>query len=171
MDLNQLWSDLGGEDAAKGHVAIWTLVAAPEKALGLLKERLKPAEPADPQRVRVLLTDIESPKFAVREAASRELAQMAYQAKPLTPLLREALEKRLSPEARRRIEGILSLPRVIRGPESLRRVRAIQVLEQVGTSEALQILNRLAAGAPTARETEDSKAALKRLAKQHSRSP
>ena len=94
----------------------------PEKTLRLLEERLKPAEPADPQRIRRLLTDLDSPKFSVREAASRELEQMASQPEPVERLLREALQKRPSLESRRRIEAILSLPQVARNPEYVRRI-------------------------------------------------
>lgn len=166
--LNQLWSDLGGEDAAEAHAAIWTLVAAPEKALRVLDERLKSADQIDPQRMHQLLTDLDSPKFAVRQGASRELEQIADQAEPL---LREVLEKRLPLEARRRIEEMLRLPRVLRNPECLRCARAIQVLEQIGTPEARQILQRLAGGASQARLTQEAKASLERLAKRPAATP
>ena len=47
--------------------------------------------------------------------------------------------------------------------ETLRRLRAIAVLEKIGTPEARQILERLASGLEGARETRDAKATLRRL--------
>jgi RNA polymerase sigma factor (sigma-70 family) len=47
--------------------------------------------------------------------------------------------------------------------ETLRRLRAIAVLEKIGTPEARQVLERLATGFEGARETRDAKAALRRL--------
>jgi len=49
-------------------------------------------------------------------------------------------------------------------PDSLRHLRAIQALEQIGSPEARWILEALAAGAVAAPETRDAKATLERLA-------
>jgi hypothetical protein len=46
----------------------------------------------------------------------------------------------------------------------LQRLRAIQVLEQIGSPEAARILKELAGGAPSAHETLEAKAASERLA-------
>jgi hypothetical protein len=50
------------------------------------------------------------------------------------------------------------------GPR-LRVLRAVTVLEWIGTPEAQQILKILATGVPEAPETNDARAALKRLSK------
>jgi WD40 repeat protein len=42
--LEQLWNDLGEADAAAGHRAVWGLIDEPERAVALLKVRLKAAE-------------------------------------------------------------------------------------------------------------------------------
>ena len=47
--------------------------------------------------------------------------------------------------------------------ETLRRLRAIAVLEKIGTAEARSLLERLATGLEGARETRDAKAALRRF--------
>jgi len=47
-------------------------------------------------------------------------------------------------------------------------LRALEVLEQVGTPEARQVLTTLATGAPHARLTREAKAALDRLSKRAS---
>jgi hypothetical protein len=48
--------------------------------------------------------------------------------------------------------------------EWVRAVRAVAVLEQIGTPEARQVLEALARGAPDALLTQDAQAALGRLA-------
>jgi hypothetical protein len=53
--------------------------------------------------------------------------------------------------------------RLVRSPEVLRRLRAIRVLERVGSAESRAVLERLAAGAPSAPETREATAALRRL--------
>ena len=48
-------------------------------------------------------------------------------------------------------------------PETVRTIRAIMVLERIGSPEAQGVLESLARGAPGARETEEAKASLRRL--------
>jgi hypothetical protein len=79
--------------------------------------------------------------------------------------LRQALERRPSPETRRRLNDLLALPAGrLRGPEVLRALRATQALEYVGTPAARQVLAALAQGSPQARVTQEAKATLERLA-------
>jgi RNA polymerase sigma factor (sigma-70 family) len=158
-DLPQLWSDLADKDAAKAHAAIWAIIAAQDKAMRLLKDRLKPIETVDPRRIRRLVADLDSGEFAVRDAATKELEQIGEQA---DPLLRETLEKKPTLEVRRRIEGLLARPRFVLAGESLRGVRAIQVLEHLGTTEARTLLRNLANGAAGARLTEEARQALRK---------
>jgi WD40 repeat protein len=161
-DLDRLWSDLAADDAAKASAAVWSLVAAPKESLGLFKQRLKQLEKIDPQRIRRLLMDLDSSEFAVREAATKELEQIGEQA---DPLLREALKNKPSLEVRRRIEPLLVRPWIVTSPQTLRLIRAFQVLEQIGTPEAVRLLEAHARGAPATRATRDAKAALQRLAR------
>jgi hypothetical protein len=50
-----------------------------------------------------------------------------------------------------------------RSPERLRGLRAVEVLEQVGTDGAKALLEGLAKGAPDAELTQEARAALGRL--------
>ena len=161
--LEQVWTDLGKDDAAVGQAALWTLAFGPKQAIPFLKDRLQPAVEADPKRIHQLLADLDSNRFVVREAAAKELEQQEQQAEAL---LQEAFGGKPSAEVRKRLEAILPLRRQARSPDSLRRLRAIQALEYVGSGEARDILKSLARGAPAAWETQEAKAALERLAKQ-----
>ena len=123
---------------------------------------MRPATPVPADRLRKLLADLDSNEPQRREAASQQLAELAEQAEPA---LYEALNAKPSPEQRRRIEALLASPSVVRSPEKLRAVRAIQVLELCDGPEARQALETLAKGAPEARLTRETKRSLERLAK------
>jgi WD40 repeat protein len=155
-ELDALWSDLAG-DAHKAHRAICTLVSVPARTIPFLKDHLRPAA-VDTKRIEKLLADLDADPFETREAASQELAQWRYRAEPM---LRRALDRKPSQEARRRLQAILAEPKRPTA-EELRTLRAIAALERIGTPEARQVLAKLADGAE-ARETREAKAALERL--------
>jgi WD40 repeat protein len=159
-DLKRLWTDLGGEDTSRVYEAIGALVTAPQIALPFLKKRLQPVQPADPQRVRQLIANLDSSEFARREAANHELEELGDQVRPS---LRKALEGKPPLEQRKRLEALLAAPRAIRRPKLLRQVRAVQVLEMIGSEEALELLWSAANGAAEARLTEEARESLQRL--------
>ena len=74
-DLERLWSDMAGSDAAAAHRAIWTMVAAPEQAVNFIKHKLPAIPRATPERLRQLVADPDSSNFPLREAASKELTR------------------------------------------------------------------------------------------------
>ena len=168
----KLWEELVGGAPAAAYRAGWELAEAGPQAVALLEKHLLPAKKVDPDAdVRKLIKDLDAEEFAVRENASKELKKIG---KPAEPLLRKALDGNPSAEVRRRIEELLeaglearpvkNLPPGILDSEPLRTVRAIRVLEQIGTPEARAILEKLAKGDPDARETQEAKGSLERLA-------
>jgi RNA polymerase sigma factor (sigma-70 family) len=161
-DWENLWNDLANADAPRADRAIWTMAADPQQSVHLLRDRLRPLPNPDPQRVTRLAADLDAPEFSVRDAAMRELEQLAQLAEPS---LRKVLASRPSPEARRRIGQLLQgLDDPVTSPERLRAFRAVEALERIGTPEARQLLKSLASGAPDARLTQEAAASLKRLA-------
>jgi WD40 repeat protein len=155
------WEALAGDDAAKAFQAGWALVAVPEQAVAILRERLRPAEPVDPERLARRIADLDSEKFEVRQRASADLEALGESALPA--LLRH-LEGKPPLEVRRRAEAVIE--RVTTRPltpQCLRIVRAVAVLEQVGTPPARSLLGTLAAGAAEGLATLEAKAALTRL--------
>jgi WD40 repeat protein len=155
------WADLASEDARRAYAAVCRLAEATEHGVALLRSRLNPAVETDGKKVRQLIDDLDSDTFELREKAFKGLKDSEDSA---TPILREALNRQPSPEVHRRLRMLLSRPPgLVTGPETLRGIRAIQVLEQVATPQARQLLEDLAKGAPAGRLTREAKAALNRI--------
>jgi RNA polymerase sigma factor (sigma-70 family) len=164
QDLVSLWADLAGDSAPKAYRAVHGLAAVPAKAVPYLKVHLRPIQEAEPQRVERLLADLDSDTFAVRQSAAKELFALGQR---VEPALREALKAKPTEEVRRRIQQLLDrFVRELPAGESLRALRAVDVLERIATVEARRVLEELARGAPAARLTREAHASLLRLAKQ-----
>jgi WD40 repeat protein len=159
-EVTALWDQLASEDAARAERALWRLASAPELSLPLLRDKVRPA-PADlPRRVARLTGELDSAQFAVREKATKELAELGDLAEPA---LRAAHAGPINLEARQRVGRLLERL-AAPPPNRLRALRAIAVLEQIGTAEARRLLEDLAGGWADARDTADARAALARLA-------
>jgi hypothetical protein len=80
------------------------------------------------------------------------------------PALRRVLEGKPNLEVRRRVEALLK--KIEDGPpaaEEVGALRAVEVLEALGTAEARRLLEDLARGDKGARLTQEAGAALQRL--------
>jgi hypothetical protein len=116
-----------------------------------------------PQRLAQLFADLDSARFAVRQQATQELENLGELAEPA---LRQRLQDQPSPEVRGRIEQLLlKLPGAKPSAECLRGLRAVAVLEHVGSPEAHQLLEKIAGGTREAWLTQDAQAAMQRLAR------
>ena len=152
-----------GSDPRAAFAAMAELATAPDRAVAVLRRQVKPA-PAGPSAADVdrIFADLDSPKFAVREAASKELRGFGESA---VPAVRQALEKAPPLEVRLRADAFLrQFDPAETSPARVRQVRAVELLEAVGTPAAKGLLAELAAGAASAPLTLDAAAALKRLA-------
>jgi WD40 repeat protein len=161
LDPEARWKDLAGDDASRAFDAILELAGDPAKALPFLRAHVQPAAPANAETIQRLIAELDSDQFARRRQASQELEKVGQSA---MPFLRKALEGDPSAEARKRIESLLNKMSLAapRG-EALRTLRAIEVLESIGTPEARQLLQRLGQGVPEASSTQAAKAALERM--------
>ena len=161
--FQRLWDDLGSDDAGIAFAAHRTLAALPNAAVALLRARLAPVPPVDAALVSRLIADLDSQHFAVRQRASRVLAQLEGQAEPA---LRRALAVHPAAEVEKRLRSLIErLENPTLSAEELRAQRALEVLEQLGTPEARRLLAMLSHGAPGARLTRAAAAALNRLAR------
>jgi RNA polymerase sigma factor (sigma-70 family) len=156
-DADRLWAELADADAGKAFRAMQALRANGTQAVRLLQERLRPVAGADPQKIKRLVADLDKDDFAARDSATKQLTQLGDLAEPA---LRAALNDKASLEMHRRVNDLLK--RLDELPELLRGVRAVEVLEGLGTPEALQAVQTLAQGAAEARLTREANATLER---------
>jgi hypothetical protein len=158
------WSALHNPDAAVAWDSIKKLALADDQAVSFLKTHLKPAPPVDAERVKRLIADLDSERFATREQANRELEQLGQ---PALELLRMAAP---SAEGKRRLEGLIEkLEKGELSQDDLRILRAVEVLEMVGSKQAREVLESLAKGEPAAWLTAEATLSLSRLAKREVR--
>jgi WD40 repeat protein len=159
-DSNDDWQTLRGEDALTAFAAMRALASHPETALKIAGDQLKPAEPLDPQWVTARFRDLDNQKFAERERATRELEEVGDRA---AAALETFLAAKPSAEARGRAEKLLAKTRsqVVTG-QGAQALRALEVLEWIGTAKARELVENLAKGAEGASLTEEAKRSLKR---------
>jgi WD40 repeat protein len=159
-ELEQLWADLQRLDAARAFQAVRPLAAAGDRAAEFLKTRVKAVPEPDPKRLARLLDDLDDNDQTIRDAASKELRRLGRAAEAA---LRQRLKKTDSPEVKGRIERLLG--DLARGPDAAEQaaLRAVTVLEQVGSESARALLKEVAAGAKEADLTRQAGAALQRL--------
>ncbi len=154
-----LWEGLASDDGATAHRMIWELIADPDRATALLDKKLQQRPEKTFQQ---LLKEVDSPAFKVREQATTALKRRGV---VVLPALRQKLAgKDSSLELRRRLEGVVrSIESQAIDPETVRQVRAVEVLEHLGQPTARAVLKRLAAGTPDTWLTVEALAALRRL--------
>jgi YD repeat-containing protein len=158
-----LWADLATPDAVAAGRAVAALAAAPGSAVELLRQHLRPGETRiDPRHLEKLVADLDSDEFVVREQAQRELAAAGAAA---VDVLRQALAKDPSAEVRRRLQRLLApFDRADAPPARLRGVRAVEVLERIGTPQARELLQALAGKMGDAVIEQEIQDSLRRLA-------
>src|SRR5262249_30750755 len=122
-------------------------------------------------RLAALIADLDSDEFTMREKAVRELEEFGEAA---ASACHGALKNNLSAETRRRLEAIVEKQsQELHDPrgDSLRVLRALEVLELTGSRKALPVLEALAKGIPEARLTREAKATRDRMARRGGLTP
>jgi len=161
--VDDLWTELETADPPKAGRALRVLAAAPKKTLPLLRERVKPMQPVNAQRLARLIADLDSDKFGERNKAVTELEKLGDLAEAD---LRKILEGKPTLDLRQRVDALLlKLDDATLSGERLRQTRAIGLLEHMGTADARDVLNKVAEGVPTSLVTKEAKAALGRMEK------
>jgi WD40 repeat protein len=157
-----LWQALADGDAGRARQALLTLATRPDEVIELAGKRLRPTKRSElPDRVAALAARFDSKAAADRDRAAAELTKLGPEA---SPILRRILADKPSAEVRRRVEPVWQ--KLARNPsaEQLLAVRAVALLEMVGTQASRRLLEELASGAPEARLTQEAKTALRRVA-------
>jgi hypothetical protein len=158
-----LWDQLADADAARAFEAVVTLGRAPEQTVPLLETHLKPLLEIDERRIEMLVADLRSNEFAVRQKATADLERLGEQARPA---LEKALAGKPPLDTAKRLRQLLDQLVIDRppSPRVLQVVRAVEVLERLATPEARRLLAALAKGPAGARLTREAQAALRQAA-------
>jgi WD40 repeat protein len=160
-ELEALWADLAGDDTVGAFRARRALTLTGDKAVAFLAERVKPAAEADADKVREHVARMSDDDFATREVAQKALKELGP---AVEPLLRRMLADKPPAEVCRRLQELLEEWRGLKpSPDGLRGLRAVAILEGIGTPGARQALEKLTKGAAGARLTAAARAALGRL--------
>lgn len=171
-ECQTLWDALGDANPSKARQPLWALVSGGDESVAFLRTQLHPvASPASPETIARLVTDLDSREFAVRSKASASLIQLAELAEPA---LLEAQKKHPALELRRRIDELLKVIVDLRTKPSgdkLRSWRAVEILEQIDTPQARQLLHTLSLGATGALLTREAQASLARMERETHPSP
>jgi WD40 repeat protein len=159
MSMQQAWDALASTRAELALRAAQTLAAAPVNALAFLNQRLLAREYSE--QVTRLISTLSDDEVAARRKASLDLMAFGDEAETelqaalagaegeLRILVSEVLEKAHGP--------------VPASSAVVRRLRAIRLLEEIGTPEALQYLQSIQPNLASERERKEAKAALARL--------
>ncbi len=167
LTLGDAWNLLDSENAKLAYQAMGAMINAGEKAVTIIDAGLKGA--IDNQtRVRKLIAQLDDDDFRVRKEARAQLDREGLRA---WPAMHDALRQKIPQETERLIRLIIEgmQARGLQAPEgglygeSLRTVRCINVLERIGTKEAIAVLQTLADVKDDSRVTQEAKAALERL--------
>ncbi|HVS34975.1 MAG TPA: WD40 repeat domain-containing protein [Gemmataceae bacterium] len=166
-ERERLWTALATDDAAAAYRAGWVLSDDPAATVAFLAKHL---HPLSAHQIDRLITDLDADAFDRREAASAELARLGKQA---GPALRKAAKEPASEEVRSRVQRLLDRLEMKPkdDPQRLRDLRAIGVLERIGTAAAQDVLKAMADGAAEAPLTVQAKKALERAAQRTAAAP
>lgn len=160
-EADSLWQALGDIDAAAANRALAGLVAAPTQALPLISERLGAiGKQLERAQYAELIAKLDDDSFKVREGAMRELALAGADA---ADALREALNNSPSAEVKRRVEDLLGHLKKGGYSQCWRYLRAVEVLERIGTPQTKEVLRELAGKSLPPDLREEVQASLSRL--------
>jgi WD40 repeat protein len=165
-ELLALWSRLELEDPRVAYRAMGALSARAAEAIGLLKDRLKPVaafEQVKAKEIESLVAQLSSDDAAAQRSASTRLRQLGPAAHADLRRMLNSADAGLTAAARSRIELLLAAQLSKPPSERLRELRAVDVLERIGSPAARELLESLAGGAKQAELTREAQAALARL--------
>jgi WD40 repeat protein len=162
VPVSEEWQALGSRSARQARAATLALVADPKRALAVLGAGFElPTARVTSQ----LLAELGSEDFRVRERAHRALAALGIRAEAA---LLTAVAKSDSPEVRLRAAALLNALWPIDGRHKeggLRAVRAVEVLEAIGSPQARALLATWVKTYPNSALAAEAHSALARLAK------
>jgi hypothetical protein len=144
-ELQQMWERLGSAPEDQAAELVAKMASGGHRVVELI-QKLPPVQVLDEQALQGLVKKLDDEQFREREAAATTIRRAGEDAvKPL----KDALAASPSPEARARIEAMLKELEAtdfsnLQSPEVRREIRAMRVLGEVGSVEAVRALREFA---------------------------
>jgi hypothetical protein len=161
--LAKCWEQLAAKDAAQAYQAIAELTRRPSQAEGLIEGKLADHPGMNAKQLALLIADLDANDFKTREKATKALADMGKLAEGS---LTKALEGKPGFELQQRVHVLLKkLEGQEESPHRRLLLRAIEVLDRLGTPEARRLLGKLEQEATEPEVAQQAKASLERLDK------
>jgi WD40 repeat protein len=161
-EFAELWSQLRESNPKAAFPVMRRLGAHPDVAVQICRQNIKPVAAALEDAVLDrLVQELGDAKFAVREQAFKKLDDLGESA---VVGLKSRLASATQQETRNRMMRLLAKhDPVTPTPEMIGEARALEILEQLGTTASRELLQSLAGGAANARRTQTAIEVLKRL--------
>jgi len=139
-ELERLWQTIGQADHRAAFAAVDRFARGGDRAVAVLARQIEPVlREANEQGVKQLVAALDDERFRLRDRASEQIAMMGRWARPV---LRTALRGAKSQEARTRLRRLIAAAESPTADTDGRRrmVRAVWVLERIGTARAKALL-------------------------------
>ncbi len=163
QEVADTWTNLTIEETAKGHETMWRAIASPKQTVPELAKKIYLV---DPDNVRKLFKELDSGNFTIRNTA---MAKLINYGRWMEGRYDEALIDPPSLEYKRRVEVLKDKLNQTNSPslvqERLRVRRFMLICEQVGTPEAIEALQMIAARGPEEDLRDEAKGSVERLKK------
>lgn len=164
MTAAEAWESLDTLEADLAYRCMEQLLADRAKSVSFLDDRFK-NQPEEQAKIQRWVKELDHDEFRVRETARRGLIKAGLRA---APALTDPKRKPLGAEGEQRVQLILEsfeaqglhIPESGLYGEPLRMVRAVRILESLGSKEARQVLEEASKGPAESRLTREAKAAL-----------
>jgi hypothetical protein len=164
MSIAEAWESLDSLEADVAYRCTEQLLVDRAKSVPFLRERFQ-KQPEEQAQIQRWIRELDHDEFRIREAARRGLMKAGLRA---APSLTDPKRKPLGAEGEQRVRLVLEsfesqglhIPENGLFGEPLRMVRAVRVLELIGTAEARQVLEEAAKGPAESRLAHEAKAAI-----------
>jgi WD40 repeat protein len=156
------WADLEKDDAV-GQQAVWNFIRTSPKGLEWIREKLPASKPYPEKELTPLIEGLENKSFRIRNATIKKLAAIGP---VIEPRMKELLKENRSSPMNDGVNKVLTeMKQLTMKPygESLRQIRAVQVLEYIGNEEARKVLENWSKGTSGTFLTEEALRAVNRL--------
>jgi WD40 repeat protein len=159
-ELNQLWSDLGSDQADFAYQTVWKLALSPKQSVPFLADQFRVGPGPDAKQIARWIAELEDDLPAVRDKAFARLKRLGPDRNDLLARAKPRL-----PEAASRIQFLLDprRPDPLDSANRLQLVRAVEALELAATPSARRVLRALVTRNRDDWMKAEARAALQRL--------